>query len=405
MSHIAGRSLSGGMHRGKGDVTVSLTVKDILEKTFQRSFKGYNEDEVDQFLDQVIDEFKRLLGEVKTLEGRNAQLSSALEQEKKHRNKIKDTEATIMNTLVSAQKSSERIMNDAARKAEMIIASAENTAKQSIAQTEQQLLESEAKLEEIKHSARDFAAEFTNMVNATAAAFSEKYRASFGEGVPSGINAAALNKINREVADSLKDIVSDIQEEAEELPADAAAEAPAEDIAVIAETPEEDVVEAPDEDITDTPAVNIAEAPADVPEKETAEASEEDVAEAPADVPEPEKDVAEAPAEDAAKAVDKPKEDDPKTGLMELHEINKALSELENEEDILSEDDGSTDGNDLPKDSEKNEDAKVQFSDYKQKYNDYSWLYENDGQQDMESSLKEPADKDELKSLIDEIID
>lgn len=53
-----------------------LTAKDILQKTFKQSFKGYNQDEVDTFLDQIIEEFK-------VLQNENASLKEALE--KKHR--------------------------------------------------------------------------------------------------------------------------------------------------------------------------------------------------------------------------------------------------------------------------------------------------------------------------------
>ena len=46
---------------------MSLTTKDILEKTFKKGFKGYDEDEVDKFLDEIIDEFKAIKAENETL--------------------------------------------------------------------------------------------------------------------------------------------------------------------------------------------------------------------------------------------------------------------------------------------------------------------------------------------------
>ena len=97
-----------------------LTVKDILEKTFKRSFKGYDEDEVDKFLDQIIDEFKELQND-------NAAMKNELATLREQARKVKEAEDTIMNTLVSAQKSAERIINDATRKAELVISSAEST--------------------------------------------------------------------------------------------------------------------------------------------------------------------------------------------------------------------------------------------------------------------------------------
>lgn len=58
-----------------------LTEKDILEKTFKRSFKGYNENEVDKFLDKIIDEFRALSKE-------NASLKAAAEENAYLRGKL-----------------------------------------------------------------------------------------------------------------------------------------------------------------------------------------------------------------------------------------------------------------------------------------------------------------------------
>jgi cell division initiation protein len=43
--------------------TLFLTPKDIHDKTFKRSFKGYDENEVDEFLDLIIKEFNMLIDE------------------------------------------------------------------------------------------------------------------------------------------------------------------------------------------------------------------------------------------------------------------------------------------------------------------------------------------------------
>ncbi|WP_431029921.1 cell division regulator GpsB [Lysinibacillus sp. LZ02] len=47
---------------------IKLTSKDILEKEFKKSVKGYNIDQVDQFLDQIMedyDNFERVINELK----------------------------------------------------------------------------------------------------------------------------------------------------------------------------------------------------------------------------------------------------------------------------------------------------------------------------------------------------
>ncbi|HBG77212.1 MAG TPA: septum formation initiator, partial [Clostridiales bacterium] len=39
---------------------MSLTPMDIHNKEFARKFRGYQEDEVDEFLDAIVDEFEKL---------------------------------------------------------------------------------------------------------------------------------------------------------------------------------------------------------------------------------------------------------------------------------------------------------------------------------------------------------
>lgn len=326
---------------------MSLSVKDILEKTFNRSFKGYNEDEVDQFLDQIIDEMKAFDTEIQKLRSENAGLQKVLQTEKQHREKIKGTEETIMNTLVSAQKSSERILHEAARKAELIIDSAENTAKQRVAQTDTDVKEAERKLEDIRRSAKRFAEEFTNLVNTTAAAFAGKYQASFGSTPSGGINAAALSKIDQEIAQSLRDIEASPKE--------------------ALDTGKTDSDDSGDAGNT---SKAVRESEADGTRYKAAEGGP---------------DIAHAAGRETAE------NEESKKGLMELHEINRALSELEEQGDILQ---------------SKAQKGQPDFSDYKQKYNDYSWLYDGEEKpEDEPQSVKEPEDKDQLKSLIDEIID
>ena len=40
-----------------------LTPLDIHNKEFKRSFRGYNEDEIDDFLDQVVNDYEKLFRE------------------------------------------------------------------------------------------------------------------------------------------------------------------------------------------------------------------------------------------------------------------------------------------------------------------------------------------------------
>jgi cell division initiation protein len=51
-----------------------LTPRDIHDKEFTRGFRGYNENEVNQFLDQIIKDYEMLMSVNKELYDRVQQL-------------------------------------------------------------------------------------------------------------------------------------------------------------------------------------------------------------------------------------------------------------------------------------------------------------------------------------------
>ena len=44
-------------HSYRWEILILLTPLDIHNKEFKRSFRGYNEDEIDDFLDQVVNDY------------------------------------------------------------------------------------------------------------------------------------------------------------------------------------------------------------------------------------------------------------------------------------------------------------------------------------------------------------
>src|SRR5699024_4756060 len=58
---------------------VQLTVNDILEKEFKKSMRGYNEEEVDAFLDIVIQDYEALFQEIDKLKQENERFKKSSE--------------------------------------------------------------------------------------------------------------------------------------------------------------------------------------------------------------------------------------------------------------------------------------------------------------------------------------
>lgn len=61
-----------------------LTPEEIFEKEFKRSLRGYDIDEVNEFLDQIINDFSRLLDENKALKKENLQLKNSTNRQTFH---------------------------------------------------------------------------------------------------------------------------------------------------------------------------------------------------------------------------------------------------------------------------------------------------------------------------------
>ncbi|KAF0209210.1 MAG: DivIVA domain-containing protein [Actinomycetota bacterium] len=132
---------------------MKLTPLDIHHKEFGRSLRGYNEAEVDAFLDQVADELERLFKE-------NIDLSERNEAGEEKVKGYQDMERTLHNTMVSAQKSAEDIIAKARQDADLTLRDAEVKAKEIIHNALQQKQKTQSDLMRIKAAEEDFRGRF-----------------------------------------------------------------------------------------------------------------------------------------------------------------------------------------------------------------------------------------------------
>ena len=87
-----------------------LTPADIHNKEFSRGFRGYNEEEVDDFLDEVIESVEEMMKKISKLED-----DLALEQKKVAQ--YQDMEKNLQDTLAVAQKTAEDVVESAKERA------------------------------------------------------------------------------------------------------------------------------------------------------------------------------------------------------------------------------------------------------------------------------------------------
>jgi len=119
---------------------MDLTAQEIQDKQFHDAWRGYRQEEVDDFLDQISEALDRALRENAALKERNHDLGQAVAT-------ARDTEEMLKKTLVSAQRAAEEAIASAQAKADAIVAEAEDQARRLGAETEERKRIAEAEIQ------------------------------------------------------------------------------------------------------------------------------------------------------------------------------------------------------------------------------------------------------------------
>jgi len=99
-----------------------ITPMDIEQQEFSRSFRGYSEEEVDDFLDKIVKDYEELINE-------NVRLNEEIEKMQEKLKEFSQIEETLRNSLLNAQKSAEEMKGRVENEAKVIIEKAEMEAK------------------------------------------------------------------------------------------------------------------------------------------------------------------------------------------------------------------------------------------------------------------------------------
>ena len=99
-----------------------ITPMDIEQQEFTRSFRGYNEEEVDDFLDKIVKDYEELINE-------NVRLNEEIEKMQEKLKEFSQIEETLRSALLNAQKSAEEMKGRVESEAKIIIEKAELEAK------------------------------------------------------------------------------------------------------------------------------------------------------------------------------------------------------------------------------------------------------------------------------------
>lgn len=99
-----------------------ITPMDIEQQEFSKSFRGYNEEEVDDFLDKIVKDYEELINE-------NVRLNEEIEKMQEKLKEFSEIEENLRSALLNAQKSAEETKGRVESEAKIIIEKAELEAK------------------------------------------------------------------------------------------------------------------------------------------------------------------------------------------------------------------------------------------------------------------------------------
>ncbi|MEK5443206.1 MULTISPECIES: DivIVA domain-containing protein [Fredinandcohnia] len=136
-----------------------LTPLDIHNKEFNKGFRGYDEDEVNEFLDQVIKDYEMVIREKKELESKLSELNEKLGH-------FTNIEETLNKSILIAQETAEEVKRNASKEAKLIIKEAEKNADRIINESLAKSRKISIEIEDLKKQSKVFRNRFKMLVEA-----------------------------------------------------------------------------------------------------------------------------------------------------------------------------------------------------------------------------------------------
>ncbi len=147
-----------------------ITIEEIENKEFHLASRGYNQHEVDEFLDSICDELERQENEIAALREENNRLQNqAVPQSDANQMPIMQmpnaTEGTFREILEMAQRVKEMTIADAEAKAAEIIENAENEVKACMGNLGEEKERLASEVENLRKAAHEYKEKFAAMIS------------------------------------------------------------------------------------------------------------------------------------------------------------------------------------------------------------------------------------------------
>lgn len=108
---------------------MALTPLDIQNKSFSSKLKGYNQDEVDDFLDLIVRDYEDTLS-------KNRELEKALKHSKEKLEYFNELKDALNQSIIVAQDTADKVKTSASKESEVIVTSAQNKANELVTNAE-----------------------------------------------------------------------------------------------------------------------------------------------------------------------------------------------------------------------------------------------------------------------------
>lgn len=138
---------------------VPLTPLDIHNKEFTRGIRGYDQDEVNEFLDQVIKDYELVIREKKDLKRQVDELQEKLGH-------FSNIEETLNKSILIAQQTAEEVKGNATKESKLIVREAEKNADRIINEALEKSRKIEIEVEELKKQGKVFRTRLKMLVEA-----------------------------------------------------------------------------------------------------------------------------------------------------------------------------------------------------------------------------------------------
>lgn len=120
-----------------------ITPVDIENKEFKKGFRGYDVEEVESFLEELVKDYSKLYRENASMKDKNAILNDTVEN-------YKGMEETMRSAIISAQRTSEEIIRNAHEQAENIVKDAKIRAQELLNEADGRIQEKRRECAEIE---------------------------------------------------------------------------------------------------------------------------------------------------------------------------------------------------------------------------------------------------------------